>query len=82
MPKKENATMAKNQSIRIRPASLQADLDACTALQAIGGYIPSNPAYAPTAVTDKLSALKAAHGAEVNAANALASARDIAAAAE
>ena len=74
--------MAKNQAIRIRPTALQADLDACTALQSFSTYNPSNPACAQTAVTSKLSAMKAAQEAEVNAQNALASARDNAAAAE
>ena len=46
--------MAKNQAIRIRPTALQADLNACTALQSLSGYKPSNPAYATTAATDKL----------------------------
>ncbi len=74
--------MAKNQNDRIRPAQLQADLDACTALQSFGDYSPSNPACATAAATSKLSAMKAAQEAEVNVQNALASARDSAAAAE
>jgi hypothetical protein len=82
MPKKGECIMAKNQAIRIRPTALQADLNACTALQSLSGYKPSNPAYATTAATDKLSAMQAAQEAEVNAQNALDSARDNAAAAE
>ena len=74
--------MAKNQAIRIRPTALQADLNACTALQSFSDYNPSNPTYAKSAATSKLSAMKAAQEAEVNAQNALASARDTAAAAE
>ena len=61
--------MAKNQAIRIRPTALQADLNACTALQSLSGYKPSNPAYATTAATDKLSAMQAAQEAEVDAQN-------------
>ena len=38
--------MAKNQAIRIRPTALQADLDACTALQSFSDYNPSNAACA------------------------------------
>jgi hypothetical protein len=74
--------MAKNQAIRIRPTALQADLNACTALQSFSDYNSSNPAYTRSAATSKLSAMKAARDAEVNAQNALASARDAAAAAE
>ncbi|MFZ5911962.1 MAG: hypothetical protein ACOYYU_18290 [Chloroflexota bacterium] len=74
--------MAKNQTIRIRPALLQADLDACTALQTMRDYAPANAAYAKAAVQDKLEALRSAQRAEVNAQNALAAARDAATAAE
>jgi hypothetical protein len=74
--------MAKNQSIRIRPGVLQADMDAVTALQSMGDYNPSNPAYAKTAVSAKLNAMKAAQDAETQAQNALSAARDAATAAE
>ena len=74
--------MAKNRNNRIRPVKLQADLDACTALQSFSNYNPANTACAQTVVTSKLSAMKAAQEAEVNAQNALASARDNATAAE
>ena len=36
--------MAKNQNTRIRPITLQADLDAHTATQAITDYAPANAA--------------------------------------
>lgn len=74
--------MAKNQSIRVRPTVLQADLSAHTALLAVSDYKPANTAYAKPAVDGKLTAMKAAQMAEVNAQNALAAARDAAAAAE
>jgi len=81
MPKKENK-MARNQNKRISPVQLQADMDAYTALQTIGDYNPSNSAYARTTVETKLTVMKGTQDAEVVAQNALASARDIAAAAE
>jgi hypothetical protein len=81
MPKKETK-MAKNQTVRISPAKLQADIEANTALQAIVTYAPPNAAYAKAAVDAKLTAMRAAQTAEVNAANALLTARDAAAAAE
>lgn len=37
--------MATNRTKRLRPAVLQADLDAFAALKAIGGYHPANDAY-------------------------------------
>jgi hypothetical protein len=74
--------MAKDQTKRIAPAQLQADLDAYTALQGIANYTPSNTAYAKTAVQAKLDAMKASQTAEVNAQNALAAARDAAVTAE
>jgi hypothetical protein len=81
VPKKE-LKMAKNEAIRIRPVVLQADLDAQIALQAISDYKPANAAYAKTVADAKLTAMRAAQTAEVNAMNALATARDAAAAAE
>jgi len=74
--------MAKNQNKRLSPSQLQADVDANTALQNIDGYSPPNESYATTAVASALNAMKAAQQAEVNAAGALATARDAAAAAE
>ena len=74
--------MAKNQTVRIRPIILQEDLNALTALQAIANYTPANTAYAKTAIAAKLTAMKAAQDAEVNAQNALDTARDAANAAE
>jgi hypothetical protein len=79
---KKGEKMAKNQAIRIRPAALQTDLDAYTALQAIAAYTPANAAYAKTAIAPKLTAMKTAQDAELAAQVALATARDAAAAAE
>ena len=74
--------MSKNQNNRLRPVQLQADQDALIALRSIEGYAPANPAYALQAVQDKLSNMTGIQEDEVNAQNALASARDLAAAAE
>lgn len=74
--------MAKNQTIRIRPASLQADLDSYSAWQGITPYTPANTAYAKVTVTAKYTGFKAAQDAELAAQVALATARDAAAAAE
>jgi hypothetical protein len=74
--------MAKDQTKRIAPAQLQADLDALTALNGFAVYTPANTAYAKTAVTAKYTALKSAQDAELAAQVALATARDAAAAAE
>ena len=74
--------MAKNQNNRIRPVQLQADLDALTALRSFSDYAAANPAYALQKLESTLTGMKSAQDAEVNAQNALASARDAAAAAE
>ena len=74
--------MAKNQNKRLAPALMQADLDAYTALLGITAYAPANAAYAKTAITPKLTAMKAAQDAELAAQVALANARDAAAATE
>jgi len=78
---KENE-MAKNQNNRIRPAQLQADLDALTALRSFSDYAPANPAYAMQKLESSLTGLKSAQDAELAAQNTLASARDAASAAE
>jgi hypothetical protein len=74
--------MAKNQTVRVRPTVLRDDLDAFTALQTFATYTPANTVYAKTALTAKLTAMKTAQDAEVNAQNALDAARDTANAAE
>ena len=74
--------MAKNENNRLRPVQLQDDLDALTALRSIGGYAPANAAYALQEVENRLTGMKDTQEDEVNAQNALATARDAAAAAE
>ena len=74
--------MAKNQNVRVAPAQMQADMDAYTALQGITTYAPANNAYAGTAITAKLDAMKAAQDAESAAQVAMATARDASTAAE
>ena len=74
--------MAKNENIRIRPLILQTDLDAFTALQSFGDYPPATPAYSSETVTNAFETLDAARKAELNAQNALATARDTATALE
>jgi len=74
--------MAKDQNNRLRPAQMQADMDAYMALQAIENYTPANTTYALEAVGNKLDAMKAAQDAEFAIQNALATARDASTAAE
>lgn len=61
---------------RLSPSTLQADLDCITALKAIEGYAPSNPADTLTAVNDIQARVAAAQERELHAANAYAAARD------
>jgi len=68
--------MAKNQTIRLRPRYLQADLDAFMALKALPNYTANNPNYTTATGDSVLTALKDAQKAELLAQNALASARD------
>jgi hypothetical protein len=42
--------MAKNQTARVRPELLDADVAAYVAAQALGDYAPANPAYAREAM--------------------------------
>lgn len=74
--------MARKQTIRIRPSTLQGDLRAYTALKSFADYVPANPTYTQQAALSIMEALKNAQTAELNAHNALATARDNAAAAE
>ena len=74
--------MAKDQTQRIRPHQLQADREAHIALQALGDYRPANSAYTADKIGALLATMQAMQEAEVNAANALAAARDTATAAE
>ena len=74
--------MAKNQNVRLKPAQLQADMDANTAIDNLPAYTPANSAYTQAAVQAILNAMQSAQQAEVSLQNALATARDAAAAAE
>ena len=70
--------MAKNQTKRLRPIHVDADQDALTAIQNLGDYKPSNPAFGAHQLSTALSDMQSAQQAEVNAANTLAAARDAA----
>lgn len=61
---------------RLSAEVLQADLDCITALKAIEGYDPSNPADSLAAITDLQTRVNAAGERELHAANAYAAARD------
>lgn len=74
--------MAKNETVRIRPNTLQADEDAYTTLQAMQGYAPANTDFSATNLSEFFNDMQAAQQAEVNAQNALDAARDAAARAE
>jgi hypothetical protein len=74
--------MAKNQNTRLRPPQLQRDATIFASLTALNDYAPANKNYSLAAVQGISEAMKAAQRAELNAQNALASARDLAAAAE
>ena len=74
--------MAKNQNERVRPAVLQADLDALAAVQALGNYVPANAAYNQTKVAEQLAVIRAAQEKERAAQAALDAIRDDTAAAE
>lgn len=74
--------MPKDQNKRITPPVLEADRSSFAALQGIGGYTPTNPAYAVAAIKTLEAEMTGARDAEVQAAAALATARDRAAAKE
>ncbi|MGA7193538.1 MAG: hypothetical protein WBW94_07905 [Anaerolineales bacterium] len=70
--------MAKDQTKRLRPILLQADRDALTAIRTLSDYQPANPSYAADKLGSALTAMQSAQQAEVNAQNALDTARDAA----
>jgi hypothetical protein len=74
--------MAKDQNKRITPGVLEADRNSVAALQGIAGYAPANPAYSVAAIMTLQTEMTAARDAEAQAAAALATARDTAAAKE
>ena len=68
--------MPNNANRRLPAHVLQADLDCITALKAIEGSDPSNPADSLAAITDLQTRVSAAGERELHAANAYAAARD------
>ena len=74
--------MAKNQNVRLKPAQLQADKDALTAIQGFSDYNPVNSAYSVLNLTNMQNEMLSTQQAEVTAQAALNSARDLAAEAE
>ena len=70
--------MAKDQSKRLPPATIEGDRNSFSALQAITNYQPVNQSFSTEALTAALSALNNAQRAETQAAAAAASARDAA----
>ncbi|MEA2172481.1 MAG: hypothetical protein QOD00_73 [Blastocatellia bacterium] len=74
--------MAKNQTRRIAPSILQADLQAFAALKAITGYTPSNPSYTVAAIQATADGMEAKQTLETQASAAFDAARDNATAGE
>ena len=74
--------MAVNQSRRLRAEELDADHEAVVAVQSMTSYKPLNPAYSAGMLMELNAARDAAQRAEIQALQALATARDIACAAE
>ena len=68
--------MPNNANRRLPAHVLQADLDCITALKAIEGYAPSNPADSLAAITELQTRVSAAGEREFHAANSYAAARD------
>ncbi len=74
--------MAKNQTVRIKPALLEADRQSYAALQAIDNYTPANSAYTLPIIKKAQADLASAQTLETQTAAAAAAARDDAIAAE
>jgi hypothetical protein len=71
-----------NQTKRLKPALIQADMEAFAALQAMEGYAPANPAYTVAAIKQAHDNMTSAQTAETQAEATAASARDTAVAGE
>ena len=71
-----------NETKRIKPALIDADVSNFAALQTITGYTPANQAYTLAAITAAHGALQSARAAETQAEAAYAAARDNAVARE
>jgi hypothetical protein len=74
--------MAKDETRRIKPATLASDEESHAALKTITDYDPANPAYATSALDAARTAMDAAQVRETQALAAAATARDEAVAAE
>lgn len=74
--------MAKNQTKRLNPDLLKADVDSLAALAEIKTYHPANPAFTVEADQTLKAAIDDAQAAEAVAEAALKTARDLAVAAE
>ncbi|WP_374243324.1 hypothetical protein [Zoogloea sp.] len=68
--------MSNNPKRRLSADILQTDLDCITALKAIDGYAPSNPADTLAAIAELQTRVSAAEERELHAANAYAAARN------
>lgn len=68
--------MAKNETVRRSPTLMREDTQAYTALLALEDYQPANPAFSKETMTQLYQVMLDAAEVEVNAANAMASARD------
>ena len=74
--------MAKDQTVRLRPTYLEADLTACTALIGMPEYEPQDPSYSRDSLEAKQARMRAAQAEEIRLRGALKAARDAAVAAE
>ena len=68
--------MGNRKNKRIRPATLQEDLDAFAALQAIAGYAPNNADYALAKITTAKTSMQGNQTAEIQASAAANAKRD------
>ena len=74
--------MAQNQSVRLRPALLQADRQAHAALQNVAGYAPANAAFSLVNLQNLREQMDAEQASEAEKQAAAMTARDVATAAE
>ncbi len=74
--------MAKDESKRLTPSTLQADRDSIAGLKTITNYAPTNEAFSVASIDALAGEVAAAQEAEAKAAAALAAARDNAVAKE
>ena len=69
--------MAKNETVRLKPAVLVDDEATINALQNVTGYAPANPAYTLARGAQIIDEMRAARVAEDQIVAALATARDV-----